>query len=149
MRSRLVLVALVACLISAASSTLIVAPPSPASTSAKVGLHMFDLLYYGHDRGLGITPTGRGYEQINSGCCCPCFGIAFQLSHVRGTIDFAAATATVLRLYGTTNGYPAPSPLPHVGQRGVVQLRGGVFIDSLTGERYCAPNARGTAPCGA
>ena len=39
----------------------------------------------GHDRGLSITRRGRGVEQVNSGCCCPCFKLVFQLTHPRGT----------------------------------------------------------------
>jgi hypothetical protein len=106
----------------------------------------------GHDRGMSINRWGRGYEQLNSGAGCPCFGMAFQLSDVRGTNSFAAATATVIRLYGTKNGYPAPSPLPRIGQRGPIQLRSGIIIESLTRIDYCGtlPRAKRTmAPCGA
>jgi hypothetical protein len=69
----------------------------------------------GHDRGMGINRWGRGYAQINSGAGCPCFGVAFQLSHVEGTTDDATATETLVRLYGAKHGYPAMSPLPRIG----------------------------------
>jgi hypothetical protein len=105
--------------------------------------------WQGHDRGLHINRWGRGFEQINSGCCCPCFGMAFQLSHVRGTNDFAAATMTVVRLYGTTKGESAPSPPLHVGQFGSIQFRDDQIIDGLTGINYCGLRAEGAGKCGA
>jgi hypothetical protein len=103
----------------------------------------------GHDRGLSINRWGRGFAQVNSGAGCPCFGVAFQLSHVEGKTDSATATATVVRLYGTRHGYPAPSPLPRIGQRVVLRLRHGKIEDPLTRENYCGAKAKGTAPCGA
>jgi hypothetical protein len=103
----------------------------------------------GHDRGLHINRWGRGFAQINSGAGCPCFGVAFQLSHVHGTPEAATATATVVKLYGARHGYPAPSPLPRIGQHAVLRLRYGIIYDPLTGGDYCGPGAEGATPCGA
>ena len=104
----------------------------------------------GHDRGMGINRSGRGFAQINSGAGCPCFGVAFQLSHVEGTTESATATETVVRLYGATHGYPAtPPPLPGIGQRATLSLRDGIIQESFTGDDYCGPKAKGIAPCGA
>jgi hypothetical protein len=102
----------------------------------------------GHDRGLGINRWGRGFAQINSGAGCPCFGVAFQLSHVEGTTENATATETVVRLYGVKHRYPAP-PLPRIGQHATLRLRDGIIQESFTGDNYCGPKAKGIAPCGA
>lgn len=103
----------------------------------------------GHSRGLFINRWGRGFAQVNSGAGCPCFGVAFQLSHVEGTAESATATSTVVRLYGARQGYPAPSPLPRIGQRVVLRLRNGKIEDPLTRDNYCSAQAKGFAPCGA
>src|SRR5579885_1824225 len=68
--------ALVACL-SAVAVTAAATPPATLATFTDYG--------WGHDRGMGINQWGRGYAQINSGAGCPCFGVAFQLSRVKGT----------------------------------------------------------------
>jgi hypothetical protein len=98
---------------------------------------------------MGINRWGRGFAQINSGAGCPCFGVAFQLSHIEGTTDDATATETVVRLYGAKHGYPAPSPLPRIGQRAVLRLRDGIIDEVFTGDDYCGPKAKGIAHCGA
>jgi hypothetical protein len=98
---------------------------------------------------MGINRWGRGYAQINSGAGCPCFGVAFQLSHVEGTTDDATATETLVRLYGVKHGYPASSPLPRVGQRAVLRLRNGIIDEVFTGDDYCGPGAKATGGAGA
>ena len=99
---------------------------------------------------MGINRWGRGYAQINSGAGCPCFGVAFQLSHVQGTTKNATATETVVRLYGATHGYPAtPPPLPRIGQRATLRLQNGIIQEAFTGDDYCGRDAKGVAPCGA
>jgi hypothetical protein len=104
----------------------------------------------GHDRGLIINRWGRGFAQANNGAGCPCFGVAFQLSHVEGTTENATATETVVKLYGTKHGYPAtPPPLPRIGQHATLRLRDGIIQDSFTRDNYCGPRAKGIAPCGA
>ncbi len=81
---------------------------------------------------------GPRFAQVNSGADCPCFGVAFQLSHVEGTTESATAMATLVRLYGARHGYPAPSPLPRIGQRVVLRLRNGKIDDPLTGRTTVA-----------
>lgn len=103
----------------------------------------------GHNRGLSITRRGRGVEQVNSGCCCPCFKLVFQLTQPRGTPQFASATATVIAVHAPRGTYAVRRPLPHVGQRGPIQLRNVQIVDTLTGANYCGPHAKGFAPCGA
>jgi len=76
--------------------------------------------------------------------------MVFQLSQVRGTTLFAAATATVLAVHAPANGHYAVAwPLPRVGERGPIQLRDGVITDSLTWENYCDWKAEGEGQCGA
>jgi len=129
--------------------------PLPAVIGAQVATRPATLATFaggwgGHDRGLTINRWGRGFAQVNSGAGCPCFGAAFQLSHVRGTTENASATETVVRLYGAKHGYPAtPPPLPRIGQQAILRLRNGIVQESFTGENYCGPRAKGIAPCGA
>jgi hypothetical protein len=113
-------------------------------------LATFARSWVGHDRGMGINRWGRGYAQINSGAGCPCFGVAFQLSHVEGSTENATATETVVRLYGATHRhvYPIPTPLPRIGQRAVLRLRNGVIDEAFTGDDYCGPGAKADT-CGA
>jgi hypothetical protein len=106
--------------------------------------------WYGHDRGLEINRWRRGYAQVESGATCPCFGVAFQLSHVAGTTENATATETVVKSYGVKHGYPAtPPPLPRIGQHATLRLRDGIIQESFTGYNYCGRKAKGIAPCGA
>jgi len=121
-----------------------------AAATRRATLATFVGSWSGHDRGMGINRWGRGYAQINSGASCPCFGVAFQLSHVQGTAENATATETVVRLYGPTHRhvYPIPSPLPRIGQRALLRLRHGVIDEVFTGDDYCAPGATPGA-CGA
>jgi hypothetical protein len=102
-----------------------------------------------HDGGLYINRWGRAFAQVNFGAGCPCFGVAFQLSHVEGTTKSATATVTVVKLYGARHGYPAPSPLPQIGQRATLRLRDGIIEDPFTGTHYCGAAAKGPTPCGA
>ena len=136
-----------ACL-SAVAATAATTPPATLATFTDYG--------GGHDRGMGINRWGRGYAQINSGAGCPCFGVAFQLSHVKGTARDATAIETVVRLYGPIHRhvYPIPSPLPRIGQRAVMRLRNGVVDEAFTGDTYCGPGAEVArdavmGPCGA
>lgn len=126
--------------------TLVGAPEAAARPAT---LATFAGSWAGHHRGLSINRWGRGFAQVNFGAGCPCFGVAFQLSHVQGTTESATATATVVKLYGARHGYPAPSPLPRIGQRVVLRLRNGKIEDPLTRENYCGAKAKGFAPCGA
>lgn len=134
--------ALVASLSTAAAA---VAATRPATLATFAGG------WSGHDRGMGINRWGRGYAQINSGADCPCFGVAFQLSHVEGTTETATAIETVVRLYGATHRhvYPIPSPLPRIGQRAVLRLRNGIVDEVFTGDDYCRPGAKVTSGAGA
>jgi hypothetical protein len=43
-------------------------------------LATFAANYYGHDRARQITPGGRAYEDVNSGCCYLVIELRFQLS---------------------------------------------------------------------
>lgn len=103
----------------------------------------------GHDRGLVINRGGRGFAQVNSGAGCPCFGVAFQLSHVEGTTANATAREIIVRLYGAKHGYPAPSPLPRIRQRAVLRLHNGIIDEVFTGDNYCGVGAKVTSGAGA
>jgi hypothetical protein len=123
---------------------------SAAAATRPATLATFTRYWWGHDRGMSINRWGRGYAQINSGAGCPCFGVAFQLSHVEGTTENATATETVVRLYGAIHRhvYPIPSRLPRIGQRAVLRLHDGVVDEVFTGDDYCGPGAKADA-CGA
>jgi hypothetical protein len=137
----------------AVAATLLLAmlvsePAAPAVTS-RATLRTFAGGWNGHDRGMSINRWGRGFAQINSGASCPCFGVAFQLSRVRGTTENATATETVVRLYGAKHGYPAtPPPLPRIGQRATLRLHNGIIDEVFTGDDYCGRQAKALA-CGA
>src|SRR6185312_10745569 len=61
-----------------------------------VTLAAFAGQWYGHTRGLVISPSGAGQETIGDGCCDPVIDLGFQLSNVTGTDPtHAMATATV------------------------------------------------------
>jgi hypothetical protein len=139
---RVLVLALVASL-STAVAAVAATRPATLATFTRYG--------WGHDRGMSINRWGRGYAQINSGAGCPCFGVAFQLSHVEGTTENATATETVVRLYGAIHRhvYPIPSPLPRIGQRAVLRLHNGVVDEVFTGDDYCGPGAKATSGAGA
>jgi hypothetical protein len=127
----------------AAGAKSLTAAPNRATLATFAGV------WSGHSRALSITRRGRGVEQVNSGCCCPCFKLVFQLTQPRGTQQIAAATATVIAIHAPGGTYAVSRPLPHVGQRWRIQLRDGQLFESLTGVNYCGPHAKGFAPCGA
>jgi hypothetical protein len=121
-----------------------------SAANGRATLATFAGTWGGHDRAMRINRSGRGFAQVDTGAGCPCFGVAFQLSHVTGTIENATAIETVVRLYGAKHGYPAtPPPLPRIGQRFALRLRDGIIAEPFTGWNYCGPTAKGNSPCGA
>jgi hypothetical protein len=121
---------------------------SPAAAPSKATLQAFAGSWGGHDRGLYITRRGRGIEQVNSGCCCPCLRVTFQLSKPQGSATFAVATATALAVHAPRPRTYAAS-VPRIGQRGLVQLRNGIIVETLTDTNYCGPHAKLVTSCGA
>lgn len=118
-------------------------------TPPQVTLAAFAGQWYGHTRGLAITPPGVGTEDIGNGCCDPVIDLTFQLSNPRGTDPThatATATITAVTLHHWDN---AMGPAPHLGQVGTVTIQGGVLTDQLDQATYCtmAEDLKGT--CGA
>jgi hypothetical protein len=104
----------------------------------------------GHGRTLVITPTERGREQINSGCCHVVLLMAFRISHRHGTADAATARATVTRVrIVDRQWFTKASPAPHFGETRTIRLRTRVVYEGLTGVYYCVDGAWRRRLCGA
>ena len=72
--------------------TLLGLQSSAPAAGGHVTLETFAGNWGGHDRGLSITRSGRGNEEISSGCCDYVVKLRFHLSNPRGTLDRALAT---------------------------------------------------------
>ena len=116
-----------------------------------VTLAAFAGQWYGHTRGLEISPSGAGQESIGDGCCDPLIDLEFQLSNVTGTgPTHATATATVTSVDVHPGWTSDLGPPPHVGQQGTVSIDGGVLTDQLTaGTIYCTYDEDLKGTCGA
>jgi hypothetical protein len=125
--------------------------PAQRSTGAPAGANgsfaAFAGEWVGHTRTLTVSPSGRGEEHVNDGCCTTVLDMTLQLSAPRGTGHArATATATVLTL--DLHGYHDPGS-PRVGQRGTVSIADGVLTDELSNITYCDPNQLAQSTCGA
>lgn len=121
------------------------------STGAPAGAHgsfaAFAGEWVGHTRTLAVSPSGRGEEHVNDGCCTTVLDMTFQLSAPRGTGHaHATATATVLTL--DLHGYHDPGS-PRVGQRGTVSIADGVLTDGLSNITFCDQTQLAQSTCGA
>ena len=107
-----------------------------------VALATFASPWYGHDRGLSVTKTGRADELLLDSCCHRVVEIRFRLSHPRGTAADARATATVTFVHVFDKTFRAPK----VGATGTVRVRRGRLLEPFTGTNFCRPSRGG---CGA
>src|SRR5258706_15464905 len=118
------------------------APGANGTVPRRATLATFAQNWSGHDRGLVIRVNGRGFEQINSGCCPPSFIMHFQLSRPRGTTRVAFATLTVTAVQSPNpKRSPGPEPPPHIGETATITLKHDVLTDPLTDARYCGLHA--------
>ncbi|HEX4356582.1 MAG TPA: hypothetical protein VH141_03620 [Pseudonocardia sp.] len=125
--------------------------PAQRSTNAPAGANgsfeAFAGEWVGHTRTLTVSPSGRGEEHVNDGCCTTVLDMTLQLSAPRGTGHaHATATATVLTLDLHGNHDPGS---PRVGQRGTVSISDGVLTDELSNITYCDPDQLAQSTCGA
>jgi hypothetical protein len=115
-------------------------PPPGASLATFVGG------WGGHDRGLSITPIGRGDEGANDGCCTRVYQMTFQVLSVSGTV----ARATAVYRVASFRRYESGVRRLNVGDVGKLRLRNGIVTNTLTGDFFCSDPAWGaTGACGA
>jgi hypothetical protein len=115
-------------------------PPPPATLATFTGR------WGGHTRGLSITPTGRGREETDDGCCTRVYHLTFQILSVSGTLTRAAA---VYRVTAFTR-YEAGVRMLRPGGIGKLILKDGIVTNGLTGVFFCSDPAWGaTGACGA
>ncbi len=128
---------------------LVSEPAAPAVTS-RVTLKTFAGYWGGHSRSLNITRTGRAYEEISSGCCHYVIKLRFQLSHPRGTLlrAFATAKVTWVHVYDRSD-FSKRYPAPRMAQVGTISLRNGIIEEPLAGAWYCDGKAQTQGKCGA
>lgn len=118
-----------------------VAKQPPAATLAT-----FTGGWGGHTRGLSITPTGRGQEETNSGCCVRVYQMTFQILSVKGTLTRATAVYRVTSF----KRYESGVRRLRVGDVGKLVLKNGIVTNTLTSVFFCSNPAWGaTGACGA
>jgi hypothetical protein len=105
--------------------------------------------WLGHERGLRITASGRGFMRVYISCCIHVIDLSFRLSHVRGTYSTARARAVVTKVHLFQWGSVTKARPPHVGQVGTVRLKNGVVTESFLGEFFCDDVQAATHYCGA
>jgi hypothetical protein len=124
-------------------------PGTPASkrSTPQASLATFSGHWGGHTRRLTITPSGRGLEYVNDGCCHFVIAVSFRLLRAKGTLTNATAT---FRVTAVKRGDWTSKRRPRVGQTGQLVLKNGIVTDTLTGIYYCSdPAWSATHACGA
>jgi hypothetical protein len=115
--------------------------PAPAA-----GLATFAGEWGGHTRGLTISPSGRGLENTDDGCCDHVYRLGLQILSVSGTLTDAVARYRVTSFVR----YHAEGPNLRIGQTGTLQLSDGIITNSRTHNIFCSDPAWGaTGACGA
>lgn len=100
----------------------------------------------GHTRGLSITPTGGGREDVSDGCCVRVYRLTFRILSVTGTLTRGRAVYRVTSF----RRYERGVPLMHAGDEGTLLLRNGIVTDVATSSFFCSIPAWGaTGACGA
>lgn len=119
-------------------------PPEPPRRPAAIAT--FAGAWGGHTRGLSITRTGTGREDVDDGCCRRAYTLTFRILGVNGTLTRATATYRVLSFRRHERWV---KPL-RVGEIGRLKLTNGIVTNTLTGVIYCSDPAWGaTGACGA
>jgi hypothetical protein len=99
----------------------------------------------GHTRGLSITPTGRGRERSDAGCCTRVYELTFKILSVTGTLTRATAVYRV----ATFKRYESRVKPLHVGDVGKLALKNGIVTNTLTDDFFCSgPAWSATNACG-
>ena len=97
-------------------------------------------------RGLTISSSGRGQENVDDGCCYHEYRMTFQILSVSGTLTRASAT---IRVTSFTR-YDKSIPTVKTGSTGTLRLANGILDNRLTKVFYCSDPAWGaTGACGA
>ena len=107
-----------------------------------VTLATFASPWYGHDRSLSVTRTGRAEELLLDSCCHRVVELRFRISQPRGTPANATATATVTFVHVFDRTFRPP----RVGATGTLRVRRGMLLEPFTGTNFCRPSRGG---CGA
>lgn len=119
----------------------------PLRPLPKADLTTFTGNWGGHTRRLMISPSARGVEHVNDGCCVHVITVSFRLLRAKGTVKNATAT---FRVTAVKRGDWRSKRQPRVGQIGRLVLKNGIVTDTLTGVYYCSHPAWGaTGACGA
>jgi hypothetical protein len=115
-------------------------------TPPQASLATFVGRWGGHTRGLLITPSGRGTEGEDSGCCTRVYGMTFQILSVSGTLTRASAVYRVTSF----RRYEGGVRTLRLGSVGKLLLRNGIVTNTLTDAYFCSDPAWGaTGACGA
>lgn len=119
-------------------------PPEPHRRPAAIAT--FAGAWGGHTRGLSITRTGTGREDVDDGCCRRVYTLTFRILGVSGTLTRATARYRVLSF----RRYASYVKSLRVGEAGGLKLTNGIVTNTLTGVIYCSDPAWGaTGACGA
>jgi hypothetical protein len=128
------------CLRSDSAGEAAAKPPPPATLATFAGR------WGGHTRALSITPTGRGREDADDGCCTRVYRLTFQILSVRGTLTRATAVYRVTSF----RRYERGVRMLHPGDVGRLVLKDGIVTNTLTDDFFCSgPAWDATGACGA
>lgn len=138
--SRTVRTTVLGCLRAGPARSTPPAPARPATLATFVGG------WGGHTRGLAVTPSGRGNERADDGCCRRIYEMTFEILSVRGTLTRATAVYRVTSF----RRYERGVKMRRVGDVGRLLLRNGIVTNTLTGDDFCSdPTWGATGACGA
>jgi hypothetical protein len=120
--------------------------PAPQRPAPQAVLATFAGRWGGHDRGLLVSPNGRGSESGLASCCARVYRLGFQILSVWGTLTDATAVFRVTSF----KRYDRSFRKIRVGARGELVLRNGIVTNRLTRDFFCSNPAWGaTSACGA
>ncbi|MFL5960855.1 MAG: hypothetical protein ACJ75G_11390 [Gaiellaceae bacterium] len=122
------------------------AQATPKRTPPAANLATFAGRWGGHTRGLSITPTGRGREVADDGCCTRVYRLGLEILSVSGTLTRASAVYRVTSFRRHESGVRRL----RAGDVGRLRLRNGIVTNTLTHVFFCSGPAWGaTGACGA
>ena len=109
---------------------------SGGTAAARTNIGPWAGYWWGHDRGLTISRSGRGLEGVDDGCCTRDITMTFQILRATGTRKSGQAR---IRVVSVRRWHVPGRSRPHPGQVATLRLRRGVLTDGLTGATFCAP----------
>jgi len=122
-------------------------PPAPQRRAPQAVLATFAGRWGGHDRGLLVSPNGRGSEFALASCCARVYRLGFRILSVGGTLTDATAVYRVTSYKRYDRSFKLQL---HKGATGKLELRNGIITNSLTRDFFCSGPAWGaTGACGA